>query len=62
MEEISNLFHGFAVVLQPFNLFVMVLGIMLGVMIGVLLALSTTAARAGHSPAAYPATARFPEP
>src|SRR6201986_4986327 len=36
MEEISNLFHGFAVVLQPFNLFVMVLGIMLGVLIGVL--------------------------
>src|ERR1700757_3858323 len=36
MEEIFNLFHGFAVVLQPFNLLVMVLGIMLGVMIGVL--------------------------
>src|SRR6266404_4379597 len=36
MEEISNLFHGFAVVLQPFNLLVMVIGIMLGVIIGVL--------------------------
>ena len=36
MEEITNLFHGFAVVLQPFNLMVMVVGIMLGVLIGVL--------------------------
>src|SRR5258705_9417477 len=36
MEEISNLFHGFAVVLQPFNLLVMLVGIMLGVIIGVL--------------------------
>ena len=36
MEEIANLFHGFAVVLQPFNIMVMVVGIMLGVIIGVL--------------------------
>ena len=36
MEEIGNLFHGFAVVLQPFNIMVMVIGIVLGVIIGVL--------------------------
>jgi putative tricarboxylic transport membrane protein len=36
MEEIANLFQGFAVVLQPFNLLVMVIGILLGVVIGVL--------------------------
>ncbi|MEI7806531.1 MAG: tripartite tricarboxylate transporter permease [Hyphomicrobiales bacterium] len=36
MEEIVNLFHGFAVVIQPFNLMVMVVGILLGVIIGVL--------------------------
>ena len=36
MEEIANLFHGFATVLQPFNLLVMLVGIMLGVLIGVL--------------------------
>mgnify|MGYP003349883073 FL=1 len=36
MEELANLFHGFAVVIQPFNLAVMVLGIVLGVLIGVL--------------------------
>jgi putative tricarboxylic transport membrane protein len=36
MEELANLFHGFAVVIQPFNLAVMVLGIVLGVVIGVL--------------------------
>jgi putative tricarboxylic transport membrane protein len=36
MEEVANLFHGFAVVIQPFNLAVMVLGIVLGVIIGVL--------------------------
>jgi len=36
MEEIVNLFHGFAVAIQPFNLMVMVVGIMLGVIIGVL--------------------------
>lgn len=36
MEEITNLFHGFATVLQPFNLMVMVIGIVLGVIIGVL--------------------------
>src|SRR5437762_11345619 len=36
MEEIANLFHGFSVVLQPFNLLVMLIGIMLGVIIGVL--------------------------
>src|SRR5437868_8396359 len=36
MEEIANLFHGFSVVLQPFNILVMLVGIMLGVIIGVL--------------------------
>ena len=36
MEEIVNLFHGFVVVLQPFNILVMVVGILLGVIIGVL--------------------------
>jgi putative tricarboxylic transport membrane protein len=36
MEEIANLFQGFAVVLQPFNIVVMVVGILLGVIIGVL--------------------------
>ena len=36
MEEIVNLFHGFAVVLQPFNIGVMIVGILLGVIIGVL--------------------------
>ncbi len=36
MEEIANLFHGFAVVLQPFNIVVMIVGILLGVIIGVL--------------------------
>ena len=36
MEEIVNLFHGFAVVLQPFNILVMIVGILLGVIIGVL--------------------------
>ena len=36
MEEITNLFQGFATVLQPFNIMVMVIGILLGVIIGVL--------------------------
>jgi putative tricarboxylic transport membrane protein len=36
MEEIFNLFHGFGIVLQPFNIMVMVIGIVLGVIIGVL--------------------------
>jgi putative tricarboxylic transport membrane protein len=36
MEEIVNLFHGFAIVLQPYNIMVMVIGIVLGVIIGVL--------------------------
>jgi putative tricarboxylic transport membrane protein len=36
MEEIANLFHGFAVVVQPFNIMVMIAGILLGVIIGVL--------------------------
>src|SRR5215213_1135853 len=36
MEEIANLFHGFAVVIQPQNLLLMVIGILLGVIIGVL--------------------------
>src|SRR3989449_5231250 len=36
MEEIANLFHGFAVVIQPFNMVLMLVGIVLGVLIGVL--------------------------
>ncbi len=36
MEEIFNLFHGFSIVLQPFNIMVMAIGIVLGVIIGVL--------------------------
>ncbi|MBX6425051.1 MAG: tripartite tricarboxylate transporter permease [Variibacter sp.] len=36
MEEIANLFHGFAVVIEPFNLMLMLVGILLGVIIGVL--------------------------
>jgi len=36
MEEIANLFHGFAVIIQPFNLLLMVVGILLGVIVGVL--------------------------
>src|SRR3979409_979675 len=36
MTEIASLFHGFAVVLTPFNLVLMFLGIVLGVIIGVL--------------------------
>src|ERR1041385_4209276 len=35
-EDIGNLIHGFAVVLQPFNLLLMVVGIILGVIVGVL--------------------------
>jgi putative tricarboxylic transport membrane protein len=36
MEEITNLMHGFATVLEPFNIGVMIIGILLGVIIGVL--------------------------
>ncbi|MET0962256.1 MAG: tripartite tricarboxylate transporter permease [Noviherbaspirillum sp.] len=36
MDEISALFHGFAVVLTPMNLVLMFVGIILGVLIGVL--------------------------
>jgi putative tricarboxylic transport membrane protein len=36
LADIANLFHGFAVVLQPFNILLMVVGIVLGVIIGVL--------------------------
>ncbi len=36
MEEINALFHGFTVVLTPFNLVLMMVGIVLGVIIGVL--------------------------
>ena len=36
MEDISALFHGFSVALTPFNLALMMLGIILGVIIGVL--------------------------
>jgi putative tricarboxylic transport membrane protein len=36
LAEISALFHGFVVVLSPFNLLLMLIGIVLGVIIGVL--------------------------
>jgi putative tricarboxylic transport membrane protein len=36
IEDIGNLFHGFSVVLQPYNIVLMVVGIVLGVIIGVL--------------------------
>jgi len=36
IEDIGNLFHGFAVVVQPYKIVLMVLGIVLGVVIGVL--------------------------
>jgi putative tricarboxylic transport membrane protein len=36
LVEISALFHGFAVVLTPFNMLLMMIGIVLGVIIGVL--------------------------
>src|SRR5687767_14693136 len=36
MEELANLLHGFAVVMQPFNILLMCIGILLGVIIGVL--------------------------
>jgi putative tricarboxylic transport membrane protein len=36
MEEIGNLIQGFATVLEPFNIGVMIVGILLGVVIGVL--------------------------
>ena len=36
IEDVGNLFHGFSVVLQPYNIMLMVLGITLGVIIGVL--------------------------
>jgi putative tricarboxylic transport membrane protein len=36
MEELGNLMHGFATVLEPFNIGVMIVGILLGVVIGVL--------------------------
>jgi TctA family transporter len=36
LEDIASLFHGFAVVIEPQNLGLMVLGIVLGVIIGVL--------------------------
>jgi TctA family transporter len=36
IEDIGNLFHGFAVVVQPYNLVLMVIGIVLGVIVGVL--------------------------
>src|SRR3569832_551178 len=36
LADVGNLFHGFAVVAQPFNLALMVLGIVLGVIVGVL--------------------------
>ena len=36
MEEIANLFGGFAVVVQPYNMVLMLVGLVLGVIIGVL--------------------------
>jgi putative tricarboxylic transport membrane protein len=36
VEELANLFHGFSVVLQPYNIVLMFVGIVLGVIVGVL--------------------------
>ena len=36
MDELNALLHGFAVVLTPFNVLLMLVGIVLGVIIGVL--------------------------
>jgi putative tricarboxylic transport membrane protein len=36
MEEIANLFQGFQTVLQPYNIMLMVIGVVLGLIIGVL--------------------------
>jgi len=36
LADIANLFHGFAVVLQPSNILLMIIGILLGVIVGVL--------------------------
>ena len=36
LADIAHLFHGFAVVLQPSNILLMVIGILLGVIVGVL--------------------------
>jgi putative tricarboxylic transport membrane protein len=36
MEDVVSLFHGFAVVLQPYNILLMCIGILLGVLVGVL--------------------------
>ena len=36
MEELANLFQGFVTVMQPYNIMVMIIGILLGVVIGVL--------------------------
>jgi len=36
MDEINSLFHGFAIIMTPMNLLLMVIGIVLGVLIGVL--------------------------
>src|ERR1051325_4291196 len=36
MEDVVSLFHGFAVVLQPYNILLMCIGILLGVIVGVL--------------------------
>src|SRR5262247_3402908 len=36
MEEINALFHGFVIALSPFNLLLMLIGVVLGVIIGVL--------------------------
>jgi putative tricarboxylic transport membrane protein len=36
VEELGNLFHGFSVVLQPYNIVLMFVGIVLGVIVGVL--------------------------
>ena len=43
MEEITSLMNGFVVVLTPYNLGLMMVGIVLGVLIGVL-----TTASEGH--------------
>lgn len=50
MEELANLFHGFAVALQPYNIMLMIIGITLGVIIGVLPGLGAPTASPSSCP------------
>jgi len=49
VADLNLLFHGFAVVLTPFNIGLMFLGIILGVIIGVLPGLGAADRHTGHA-------------